>query len=59
MLTNDLAVGRRCFQNVKTPSVTSVWNERDLELSFGGLNYSFSLFSSWRFMASLASMQIA
>ena len=26
------------------PSMTSVWNERDLELSFGGLNYSFSLF---------------
>ena len=43
MLTNALAVDRGCLQNVKTPSVTSVWNERGLELSFRGLNYSFSL----------------
>ena len=44
MLRNALAVDRRCFENVKNAISEVRVDERDLELSFEGLNYSFSLF---------------
>ena len=46
MLTNTSAIDRRCLQNVKLKALSDVRVvERDLEFSFGGLNYSYSLFS--------------
>ena len=44
MLRNALAVDRRCFENVKNAISEVRVDERDLELSFEGSNYSFSLF---------------